>query len=238
MQFMAKTDEADIQKAVTEALDRLGADKCLLITAGPTCEDIDAVRFITNRSSGKMGIAVAQAAQNDALPVLLVLGPTTLSPPDGCETIRVRSADDMHEVVMAALPRTVALIMTAAVADYTPVTSSDAKLKKTDGELLLRLKRTPDILTAVAESPFRHNLTVIGFSLDVEMNLAEGRRKLTEKQLDAIVVNTSSSFGNDTINACILKKDGLEQDLGTTSKVVLAKEIISFVTSASDSSGE
>lgn len=226
---MAKTES--IRKAVTDSVARLGSDRCLLITAGPTCEDIDAIRFITNRSSGRMGIAIARAALSKALPVLLLLGPTHEPPPDACETVRVRSAEDMHEAVMTALPWTATLVMTAAVADYTPVTTATEKLKKTDDDLLLRLRRTSDILTAVAKSSARSNLTVVGFSLDVEQNLTEGRRKLEAKQLDAIVVNTSESFGSDIINACILSKDGSEQNLGMVTKAALAENILSFVTS-------
>ena len=201
----------------------------ILITAGPTAEDIDPVRFITNRSTGRMGIAVAAAARVAGARPLLVLGPTHLQPPEGVETIRVRSAADMHRAVLDNLARCDALVMTAAVADYTPAEPLNEKLKKKDGDLELRLKRTPDILREVARSPERGRLAVFGFSLDVNMNIQEGKRKLEAKNLDAIIVNATDTFGSDRIDAILLDAKGNKRSPGAVEKQEFAAWLISLI---------
>lgn len=200
----------------------------VLVTAGPTAEDIDPVRYLTNRSSGRMGIAVARAvARAGGLP-LLVLGPTHLEPPPGVETLRVRSAADMCRAVVDNFSRADALVMAAAVADYTPAEPLDRKLKKADGDLFLRLRRTPDILAAVRDLPGRRGKCVVGFSLDVDINLDEGRRKLRAKGLDFIVVNTTASFASARETAWILS-EAEGTDLGAIGKEDLADEIVSRI---------
>lgn len=201
----------------------------VLITAGPTAEDIDPVRFITNRSSGRMGMAVAVAARAAGFEPVLVLGPTAVEPPEGVETARVRSAADMLAAVVERLAWADWLVMTAAVADYTPAEPLDEKLKKADGDLVLRLRRTKDILREVAARPERGRLKVVGFSLDVGMNLGEGRRKLAAKNLDYIVVNTAQSFGADRMNAAILAADGGEEMLGDVGKDALARRLLEIL---------
>ncbi len=200
----------------------------VLVTAGPTAEDIDPVRFLTNRSSGRMGIEAARAVVRAGGSARLILGPTCLEPPDGVETIRVRSAGDMHRAVRENLPWAQSLVMAAAVADYTPAEPLDVKLKKKDGDLFLRLKRTPDILASIRDAPERRGKYVIGFSLDVEVNLEEGKRKLAEKNLDCIVVNSARSFGSGDETACIVGRDGIE-DCGTVSKEDLAERLVSRI---------
>ncbi|MBN2713988.1 MAG: phosphopantothenoylcysteine decarboxylase, partial [Planctomycetes bacterium] len=129
----------DAINAATRRLDeKSGGAVRLVITAGPTCEDIDAVRFITNRSSGMMGVTLADRAAAQWMSVLLILGPSALAPSDDVECVRVRSAEDMRDAVMAALPWCDALVMSAAVADYTPAEPLEGKLKKSDGDLVIR----------------------------------------------------------------------------------------------------
>lgn len=202
----------------------------VLITAGPTAEDIDPVRYITNRSTGRMGIEVAEAVARSGGTPLLVLGPTHQTVAPDVPVVNVRSASDMCRAVLANLEWSDCLVMTAAVADYTPAEPLDTKLKKGDGDLVLRLKRTPDILRTVMERPERKGRLVIGFSLDVGMNLDEGRRKLREKQLDMIVVNTAASFGADTATAWLVRPNG-EEECGTITKRQLADKIVSHIIS-------
>ncbi len=197
----------------------------VLITAGPTAEDIDPVRFITNRSSGRMGMEVARAVQLAGGIPFLILGPTQLEPPNGIETLRVRSAADMHRAVIDRLDWADSLVMAAAVADYTPADPLTEKLKKQDGDLCLRLKRTVDILADLKDRPERRGKFIVGFSLDVRLNLEEGRRKLLAKNLDLIVVNTTSSFGSDEETADIVSPDSIEE-CGVIGKDELARKIV------------
>lgn len=208
----------------------------VLITAGPTAEDIDPVRYITNRSTGRMGMEVAAAARRADGTPLLILGPTPLDPPAGIPAIRVRSAADMCREVVERLPWCDALVMTAAVADYTPAEPLDAKLKKQDGELVLRLRRTPDILKTIMPLPARAGRFIAGFSLDIGMNLDEGWRKLREKGLDLIVVNTVSSFASDSASATLLTPGG-SLECGSLSKTDLANEIVSRIIAHSANAG-
>lgn len=205
-----------------------GGGARILITAGPTAEDIDPVRYITNRSSGRMGLELALAAKRAGATPLLVLGPTALAVPPGIEVAPVRSAADMCSAVLDRLAWADALVMAAAVADYTPAEPLAGKLRKKDGDLLLRLKRTPDILRAVAARPERAGMVVVGFSLDVGMNAAEGERKMRDKNLDMIVVNTVASFGSDEILPLILTPAGRE-DCGKMGKSGLADMVISRI---------
>lgn len=200
----------------------------VLITAGPTAEDIDPVRYITNRSSGRMGLEVAKAVHRAGGTPLLVLGPTHLEPPPTMATIRVRSAADMCAAVVQYIGWTESLVMTAAVADYTPAEPLDAKLKKKDGDLFLRLKRTADILATVKDLPERKGKCIVGFSLDVGLNLREGRRKLMEKNLDLIIVNTAASFASGEATAWMLSRDD-EENLGEIGKEDLADKIVSRI---------
>ncbi len=202
----------------------------ILITAGPTAEDIDPVRFICNRSTGRMGMEVAVAVREAGGTPRLILGPTNLTPPDGIDTVRVRSAADMHREVIAGLAWADGLVMTAAVADYTPAEPLTTKLKKQDGDLVLRLKRTVDILADVKSRPERTGMVVVGFSLDVDMNLDEGRRKLHDKNLDLIVVNTVSSFGSGRETAAILSRNGVTE-LGEIDKSALATQLVATMAS-------
>lgn len=217
-------DSAELQ-AVTEAFSRAAGER-VLITGGPTCEDIDPVRFLTNRSTGRMGLELALAAQELGMAPLLVLGPTALAVPASVACLRVRSAADMLQAVLAAFPACQMLVMSAAVADYTPAEPLDHKLKKQEGDLVLLLKRTADILLTIAAHPQRSGKKVAGFSLDKEMNLDEGRRKLEAKDLDLIAVNGASAFGAGDSTVTLLTRGGARTDLPAQDKALTARTLL------------
>jgi phosphopantothenoylcysteine decarboxylase/phosphopantothenate--cysteine ligase len=187
-------DNEAIVAAVLEALDATPdfRGETILITAGPTREKIDPVRYLTNRSSGRMGYALAEAALRRGARVLLVSGPTALTPPAAAEVTRIESTDQMHHAVMSFLPRASIVIKTAAVADYRPKTAADQKIKRT-GLMTLELEATPDILKEI--SARKTGQIVIGFAAETENVLENARQKLVAKNLDAIVVNDVSREG-------------------------------------------
>jgi len=174
----------------------------ILVTAGPTCEDIDPVRYITSRSSGRMGYALAAEAVRRGHEVVLVSGPTALEPPAGVECVPVRSAADMLEACLERFGACDAAILVAAVADYRPAECSPEKIKKDDGDLVLRLARTEDIAKRLGTLKTRQVL--VGFALESDQGRANAERKLAAKNLDAIVLNHPDTFGADTIQAEIL----------------------------------
>jgi phosphopantothenoylcysteine decarboxylase / phosphopantothenate---cysteine ligase len=182
---------------VAAVLETLGASQDLagetvLLTAGPTREKIDPVRYITNRSSGRMGYALAEAAIRRGAHVLLVSGPTTVRPPDAVEVTRVETAAEMREAVLKLLPQATIVIKTAAVSDYRPKAAAGQKLKRT-GPMSLELEPTEDILAELAGK--KSNQLVIGFAAETENVLENARKKLAKKSLDAIVVNDVSREG-------------------------------------------
>lgn len=184
------------------------------VTAGPTQEALDPVRFLTNHSSGKMGYAIAREAMLRGAEVTLISGSTALTPPPFVKTVRVISAGDMLEAVQTALPETDILIKAAAVADYRPATVASDKMKKKDGELTLPLARTGDILGWVAEN--RHpGLFVCGFSMETRDLLANSRKKLESKKLDMIAANDlrteGAGFGTDTNAITLLTSDCVKE---------------------------
>jgi phosphopantothenoylcysteine decarboxylase / phosphopantothenate---cysteine ligase len=168
------------------------AGETVLVTAGPTREKIDPVRYITNRSSGRMGYALAEAAVRRGAHVLLVSGPTSLTPPGAAEVTRVESTEEMHEAVMTLLPQAGIVIKTAAVADYRAKKLADQKIKH-KGPMTLELEATPDILRELAQR--KGNKIVIGFAAETENVLENARQKLVAKNLDGIVVNDVSRDG-------------------------------------------
>jgi len=175
------------------------AGEHLLITVGATREAIDPVRFLSNKSSGRMGFAIASSARKRGARVTVVAGSTNTHPPHDVELIPVNSADEMHAAVMSQLPAATIFIGAAAVADYRPAKPSSEKIKKTESRLSLELERTPDILRKVADA--RHEgLLVIGFAAETENVIANARAKLSSKRLDAIVANdvTQAGVGFDT----------------------------------------
>jgi phosphopantothenoylcysteine decarboxylase/phosphopantothenate--cysteine ligase len=181
----------------TAVLESLGASQDLagetvLITAGPTREKIDPVRYLTNRSSGRMGYALAEVALRRCARVLLVTGPTSLTPAGAAEVTRVESTQEMRDAVMSLLPQASIVIKTAAVADYRAKTTADQKIKH-KGSMTLELEATPDILKDLSQR--KGNKIVVGFAAETENVLENARQKLLAKNLDAIVVNDVSRDG-------------------------------------------
>jgi phosphopantothenoylcysteine decarboxylase/phosphopantothenate--cysteine ligase len=203
----------------------------ILITAGPTREELDPVRFISNHSSGKMGYALARAAQHRGARVILVSGPVNLTPPFGVELVPVESAGEMHKAVMERALECTAIIKAAAVADYRPLERCGAKIKKKSAEISLQLVKTPDILTELGKlkkGPF-----LVGFAAETD-NLAEfASRKLREKNVDLIVANDVSQpdagFNVDTNRARLFFRDGRDLDCALMSKYDLAEIILDQV---------
>ncbi|BCX82675.1 phosphopantothenoylcysteine decarboxylase/phosphopantothenate---cysteine ligase [Methylomarinovum caldicuralii] len=219
-----------------EILARLGArrngalaGRRVLITAGPTREAIDPVRFLSNRSSGKMGYALAWAAREAGAEVVLVSGPVSLTPPAGVEVVAVESAAQMYAQVMAQVTDCDVFIGAAAVADYTPVTAAGQKIKKHRDRLQLELVRTPDILAAVAGH--RPRPFTVGFAAETERVREYARDKLARKGLDLIAANPvgpSQGFDRDDNTLWVLWPGG-ERDLGTASKRELARRLITLI---------
>ena len=184
------------------------------VTAGPTQEALDPVRYLTNHSTGRMGYAIAREAMLRGADVTLISGPTALKPVPGVKTVDVVSAKDMFEAVQAALPETDILVKAAAVADYRPVSIAEDKIKKQDGDMAIPLERTDDILGWVAEH--RHpGLFVCGFSMETRDMLENARKKLDRKHLDMIAANNlkvaGAGFGVDTHVVTILTADGIQE---------------------------
>ncbi len=205
----------------------------IVVSAGPTFEDIDPVRFIGNRSSGKMGFAIAAAAAHRGAQVLLVAGPVQLPTPDNVERIDVRSAAQMRAAVLAALPADV-YIGAAAIADWTPAMIAERKLKKRDGcdTLTLELMRTADVLAEVAMHPRRPRL-VVGFAAETEELERNARGKLERKRLDLIAANrvgvAGSGFQSDD-NLLTVYGHDFDTTLGPAPKTQLAEELLELVT--------
>jgi len=210
----------------------------ILITAGPTRERIDPVRFISNRSSGKMGYALAQAARQRGHQVKLVSGPVHLAVPEGVERVFVESAGEMLDAVEAGLAVCDVLIMAAAVADWKPAVVSPQKMKKAGASSTLDLVRTPDILQTIL--PLKGGKIFVGFAAETENLHQEARRKLAAKQLDLIVANDVSrvdaGFEVDTNQVILFTPDGLSRELPLMDKAAVADEIMAWVESAYKSS--
>ncbi|MGZ5213168.1 MAG: bifunctional phosphopantothenoylcysteine decarboxylase/phosphopantothenate--cysteine ligase CoaBC [Actinomycetota bacterium] len=199
----------------------------MAVTAGPTQEPIDAVRFIGNRSTGKMGVAVAAEAVSRGADVRLVLGPDTVPPPDGVITVRVGTAEEMRRAVLAAADDADVVVMAAAVADFRPKAAAEGKLKKGSGVPELHLEPTPDILSELGER--KGERILVGFAAETSELEAAGRKKLRAKRLDLMVVNEvgrdGTGFGSDTNVAMILTSDGSDVPLRTWTKADLARAI-------------
>jgi phosphopantothenoylcysteine decarboxylase/phosphopantothenate--cysteine ligase len=185
-----ETIVAAVMEALGAAQDLAG--ETVLVTAGPTREKIDPVRYLTNRSSGRMGYAVAEAALRRGARVLLVSGPTAIAAPGGAELTRVETAEEMLAAVLKLLPESTVLIKTAAVADFRPKAAAGQKIKRTS-EMTLELEPTADILAEVARR--KTSQVVVGFAAETENVLENARKKLASKSLDAIVVNDVSREG-------------------------------------------
>lgn len=205
--------------------------KKVLVTAGPTEEAIDPVRCITNHSTGKMGYSIAKAAMLRGADVTLVSGPVNLDAPPFIKLISVRSAEDMFQAVTSVSDEQDAIIKAAAVADYTPVTVSDEKVKKKDGDMSIPLKRTKDILKYLGEHK-KEGQFLCGFSMETENMLQNSQAKLVKKNVDMIVANnlktTGAGFGTDTNVVTLITKDTV-QGLPIMSKDAVAHEILNRI---------
>jgi phosphopantothenoylcysteine decarboxylase/phosphopantothenate--cysteine ligase len=203
----------------------------VLITAGPTCEDLDPVRYLTNRSSGKMGYAVAEAAARRGARVILISGPTSLESPAGVERIAIRTAEEMHRAVQEKFPASSIAIFAAAVADYRPVQSFDQKIKRDKQPLSLSLEATPDILASVAKN--KGGRLVVGFAAETERVAENARKKLTAKNADMIVANDvtaeGAGFDHDTNIVTLFARDGRDLPLPRMSKTEVAQRILDEV---------
>jgi phosphopantothenoylcysteine decarboxylase/phosphopantothenate--cysteine ligase len=207
----------------------------VVVTAGPTYEDIDPVRYIGNRSSGRMGFALAAEAHRRGARVTLVAGPTPIDPPAVDRVIRVRSAVEMHAAVTAAATGADVIVMAAAVADYTPATPSSDKIAKTNAPLALRLERTPDILAELGRIPSRHSSgtpILVGFAAETRDVVARAREKRAAKSVDVIVANdvSRSDAGFDVAtNAVTIVGPSGEKELPVQTKDAVAAAILDHV---------
>ncbi len=205
--------------------------KRILISAGPTAEDIDPVRYLTNRSSGKMGIALARAAFIRGAKTELILGPAKQQPPLVLHTTFVRSAAEMADAVQEKFADTDVYIGSAAIADYTPQKIERQKIKKQKNGWQLKLKRTTDVLRTLAKKHKRQ--IVIGFSVETNNIIANSLKKLEQKQLDMIVINNpneqGSGFAVDTNKVSVLLKNGQMYNLPLQSKQELSYKILDFL---------
>jgi phosphopantothenoylcysteine decarboxylase / phosphopantothenate---cysteine ligase len=204
----------------------------VLVTAGPTREAIDPVRYISNRSSGRMGYALAEAARRRGANVTLISGPVSIPAPAGVTVQRVTTAAEMHDAVMSALPSNRIVIMAAAVADFTPAEVADKKIKKTsDGALTITLKKNPDIVAEIAQAkprPF-----IVAFAAETDAVEKHAREKLEKKNVDLIVANdvsdASIGFDSDQNEVTVIARDGVTTNIARAAKIVVANRILDLV---------
>jgi len=206
--------------------------KKAFVTAGPTYEAIDPVRFIGNHSSGKMGIAIAEALHQEGAQVTLILGPSQIPfSTNGLQVIRINSAAEMYKVCVDKFKTSDIAVMAAAVADYTPVKMQEQKIKKTGDRLTLELKKTEDILKTLGE--MKKEQVLVGFALETTNERDYALDKLSKKNADMIVLNSlndeGAGFGKDTNKITIFDKSGQEFTFGTKSKQEVAKDIVDTI---------
>ena len=203
----------------------------VLITAGPTCEDIDPVRFLTNRSSGKMGYALAEAAHRRGARIILVSGPTDLKVPDGVDWVPVRSTTQMHDSVRARASEANVVIMAAAVSDYRPANVQAKKIKRGEGAFTLELEPTTDILAELGRE--KRNQVLVGFAAETDSVAENARGKLRRKSADMIVANDvtqeGAGFDTDTNIVTLYRRDGQEFALPKLNKFDVANRIFDHV---------
>jgi phosphopantothenoylcysteine decarboxylase/phosphopantothenate--cysteine ligase len=232
---MAEPDEIVEMAQVVLARGGVLAGRRVVVTAGGTREPIDPVRLITNRSSGKMGYALALSARDRGAQVTLIATLTPWPEPLGVEVVRVETALQMRQAVLDALPGSDALVMAAAVADYRPETAAQQKIKKGEESLTLRLVRNPDILAEVAgeREATGHPRVVVGFAAETANLLENARAKLEKKRLDLIVANdvsaADSGFAVDTNRVTLLSADGGVEALPLLSKAEVAERVMDKV---------
>ncbi|BFU23822.1 phosphopantothenoylcysteine decarboxylase phosphopantothenate cysteine ligase putative [Entamoeba histolytica] len=201
-------------------------NKKIVITAGPTIEPIDPVRFITNHSTGKMGYAIAQVAQQFGATVTLITGPTTIQKPSGVSIVNVQTAIEMYDAVMKEKDVDI-YIMSAAVADYRPMNISNQKIKKDENELTITLVKNPDILKEIGDKRNDHQI-IVGFAMETQDLIQNAQEKLKKKHCDMIVANQlnvkGAGFGGETNKVAFITKDGIEE-----TEVLLKSEIARLI---------
>lgn len=201
----------------------------VLVTAGPTREAMDPVRFISNHSTGKMGYAIAEHAQRRGAKVTLVSGPVSIAPPKGVEVVPIQSACDLREAVISRLPETDWVIKAAAVGDYRPASRAEDKIKKKSDDLSITLVRNPDILAEIGEKK-RDDQTICGFSMETRDLLQNSRAKLEKKNCDMLVANNlktaGAGFAHDTNVVTLLYRDGATEPLELMQKETIADIIL------------
>jgi phosphopantothenoylcysteine decarboxylase/phosphopantothenate--cysteine ligase len=199
----------------------------IVVTAGPTVEPIDAVRCITNYSSGKMGYAIAQAAANAGHDVTLISGPVSLGAPHGVVMRYVRTAAEMLASVSESFANADALVMTAAVCDFAPQTVHPGKLHRSEGLLSIALRPNPDILATVGAT--KGNRITVGFALEVEDGIASARRKCSEKNCDLVVLNSPSALDSSESSVTLVHPDGRVVPLPLLPKTHTAQILVSEI---------
>jgi phosphopantothenoylcysteine decarboxylase/phosphopantothenate--cysteine ligase len=221
---------------VARVLDVLGLrqdlrEEVVLVTAGPTREAIDPVRYISNRSSGKMGYAVAEAARRRGARTVLISGPTALTPPEGVEFVPVTTVAEMRQAVLERWPQATVVVKAAAAADFRPRQRAAQKIRKAGAALTLVLEPTEDILSEITREKGRR--IVVGFAAETEDLLARAHAKLQAKHLDLIVANdvggTEHGFDSDYNVVTLLGSDGLERRLPRMRKADVAQEILNEI---------
>ena len=230
------SEPEEIAEAVLEALNHppsAALKGCrILVTAGRTEEDIDPVRFLTNRSSGKMGFAIAERARRRGADVTLISGPTHIAPPEGVRVVNIRTVDQMRGAVEKAFPETDVLIMAAAVLDFRTKTISSSKIKKSGAGISLELVPTEDFLVELGKK--KRDKIVVGFAMETENGLANATNKLRQKNMDLIVMNDltveGAGFQADTNVVSLIDEDESVQNLQKMTKLEVADHILDRVT--------
>lgn len=221
-----------VQQFFTNQANKNLKGKIVVVTAGPTREKIDPVRFISNHSTGKMGYALAEEAKKQGAHVVLVSGPVELPAPLGLDMVKVESAEEMYNAVLKYYDTADVVIKTAAVADYRPKITYDHKVKKQAGDSSIELERTKDILLELGKR--KKNQVLVGFAAETENIEEYARKKLTAKNADMIVANNvkaeGAGFGTDTNIVTLFKRSGSVLDLPLMSKSEVAKRIIGEIT--------
>ncbi len=210
--------------------------KRMLITAGPTHEAIDDVRYLANRSSGRMGVALAEAARDAGWQVTLALGPVEIDPPQGVDVKRFDSTADLESVLNVQFPRCDVLIMAAAVADFRPRARLAGKLPRENEQLVLELEPTPDLVAMCAAKRAPHQ-RIIGFALEEESHLeVRAREKLQRKNLDALIANPLSTMGSTAVSAVVHLPDGrwfspscTDSTAGVNGKLIFARWLMQWI---------
>jgi phosphopantothenoylcysteine decarboxylase/phosphopantothenate--cysteine ligase len=201
----------------------------ILITAVPTREYLDHVRFLSNASSGKMGYALTQAALEAGHAVVLVSGPVALAPPPGCEFHAVESTDEMYEACLAVYPKCEGIIGTAAVCDYRPRQRFSGKIAKTGKPLLVELVETPDILAELGRRKGNDHRWIVGFALEAQNARENALRKLEAKGCDAIVLNHPQAIGSDASRVELIDRTGATIATWEAAKTEIARSLIAWI---------